>query len=118
MISGNPIGVEVEIIPGKINSTGKIGLNGDLKVDTTNFVGMLGKDMEKYFGHKYVEADGGITGNGKPCINSYLFDIKTDKTNNSISLTDVNRKNFNTIVENKELGKLLEDSYEEFLEKN
>ena len=99
-------------IAGRVTSTGKIGLNGDLKVDTTNFVGMSGKDIEKYFGHKYVEADGGITGNGNLISNSYLFDIKTDKTNNSISLTDVDRKNFNTIVENKELGKLLEDSYE------
>lgn len=109
---GNKIGVELEIIPGKLNSTGKIGLNGELKVDTTNFVGMSGKDIEKYFGHKYVEADGGITGNGNLVSSSYLFEIKTDKTNNSISLTDVNRKNFNTIVENKELGKILEDSYE------
>lgn len=101
-----------EISGGQVASTGKIGLNGNLKVDTTNFVGMSGKDIEKYFGHKYVEADGGITGNGNLVSSSYLFDIKADKTNNSISLTDVNRKNFNTIVENKELGKILEDSYE------
>ena len=59
--------------------------------------------MEKYLNHKYIEADGGITGNGSLVLSSYLFDIKTDKTNNYISLTDVDRKNFNTIVENKEL---------------
>lgn len=112
MENGKVVGYEVVVTPGKIISIGKIGLNGDLKVDTTNFVGMLEKDMKKYIDHKYVEADGGITGNGNLVSSSYLFDIKTDKTNNSISLTDINRKNFNTIVENKELGKILEDSYE------
>ncbi len=112
MENGKVVGYEVVVTPGKIISIGKIGLNGDLKVDTTNFVGMLEKDMKKYIDHKYVEADGGITGNGNLVSSSYLFDIKTDKTNNSISLTDVDRKNFNTIVENKELGKILEDSYE------
>ena len=81
------------------------------------FIGMSEKDMEKYLEHKYIEADGGIKGDGNIVSNSFLFDIKTDKTNNSITLTNVDRKNFNSIVENKELGKILEDSYEECLEK-
>lgn len=112
MENGQVIGYELVITPGKIISSGKIGLNGNIKLDTVNFIGMSQSNMEKYLNHKYIEADGGITGNGSLVSSSYLFDIKTDKTNNYISLTDVDRKNFNTIVENKELGKLLEDSYE------
>lgn len=100
------------VIPGKIVSTGTIGLNGDVKLDSANFIGMSEKDLESYLNHKYIEAEKGLEGEGNLVSNSYLFDIKTDKTNNSISLTDVDRKDFNDIVLNKELGNIFETSYD------
>ena len=104
-------GYEIVVKPGKIISTGTIGLNGDVKLDSTNFIGMSEKDLESYLNHKYIEAEKGIEGEGNLVSNSYLFDIKTDKTDKYISLTDVDRKNFNDIVLNKELGNIFETSY-------
>ena len=108
--NGNIIGFDKKEVA--LISKGKLELGGDIKVSMDNFIGMSDEILNKYATDEYIKADGGITGNGNLVSSSYLFDIKTDKTNNSISLTDVNRKNFNTIVENKELGKILEDSYE------
>ena len=105
-------GYEIVVKPGKIISTGTIGLNGDIKLDSANFIGMSEKDLESYLNHKYIEAEKGIEGEGNLVSNSYLFDIKTDKTNNSISLTDVDRKDFNDIVLNKDLGNIFETSYD------
>ena len=100
---------------GEIISTGKIGLNGNIKLDTTNFVGMSREEVEKFIDHKYIEAKEGIEGEGNIVSNSYLFNIETNKDNNSISLANVERKNFNTIVKNKELGNLLETNYNDNL---
>lgn len=108
----NGEGYEIVVTPGKLVSTGTIGLNGDVKLDSANFIGMSEKDLESYLNHKYIEAEKGIEGEGNLVSNSYLFDIKTDKTDNSISLTDVDRKNFNNIVLNKELGNIFETSYD------
>lgn len=108
--NGNIIGFDKKEVA--LISKGKLELGGDIKVSMDNFIGMSDEILNKYATDEYIKADGGIVGNGNLVSSSYLFDIKTDKTNNSISLTDVNRKNFNTIVENKELGKILEDSYE------
>lgn len=105
-------GYEIVVIPGKLVSTGTIGLNGDVKLDSANFIGMSEKDLESYLNHKYIEAEKGIEGEGNLVSNSYLLDIKTDKTDNSISLTDVDRKDFNDIVLNKELGNIFETSYD------
>ena len=108
--NGNIIGFDKKEVA--LISKGKLELGGDIKVSMDNFIGMSDEILNKYATDEYIKADGGIVGNGNLVSSSYLFDIKTDKTNNSISLTDINRKNFNTIVENKELGKILEDSYE------
>lgn len=108
----NGEGYEIVVTPGKLVSTGTIGLNGDVKLDSANFIGMSEKDLESYLNHKYIEAEKGIEGEGNLVSNSYLFDIKTDKTDNSISLTDVDRKDFNDIVLNKELGNIFETSYD------
>ena len=108
--NGNIIGFDKKEVA--LISKGKLELGGDIKVSMDNFIGMSDEILNKYATDEYIKADGGITGDGNLVSSSYLFDIKTDKTNNSISLTDINRKNFNTIVENKELGKILEDSYE------
>ena len=104
-------GYEIVVKPGKIISTGTIGLNGDVKLDSANFIGMSKKDLESYLNHKYIEAEKGLEGEGNLVSNSYLFDIKTNKTDKYISLTDVDRKNFNDIVLNKELGNIFETSY-------
>ena len=108
--NGNIIGFDKKEVA--LISKGKLELGGDIKVSMDNFIGMSDEILNKYATDEYIKADGGVIGDGNLVSSSYLFDIKTDKTNNSISLTDVNRKNFNTIVENKELGKILEDSYE------
>ena len=108
----NGEGYEIVVTPGKLVSTGTIGLNGDVKLDSANFIGMSEKDLESYLNHKYIEAEKGLEGEGNLVSNSYLFDIKTDKTNNSISLTDVDRKDFNDIVLNKDLGNIFETSYD------
>lgn len=93
-------------------STGKLELDGNIKVSMDNFIGMSDENMNKYATDEYIKADGGIVGDGTLVSGSYLFDIKTDKTDNSISLTDVDRKNFNDIVLNKELGNIFETSYD------
>ena len=92
-------------------STGKLELDGNIKVSMDNFIGMSDENMNKYATDEYIKADGGIVGDGTLVSGSYLFDIKTDKTDNSISLTDVDRKDFNDIVLNKELGNIFETSY-------
>lgn len=102
---------EIVVTPGKLVSTGTIGLNGDVKLDSANFIGMSEKDLESYLNHKYIEAEKELEGEGNLVSNSYLFDIKTNKTDKYISLTDVDRKNFNDIVLNKELGNIFETSY-------
>lgn len=107
----NGEGYEIVVTPGKLVSTGTIGLNGDVKLDSANFIGMSEKDLESYLNHKYIEAEKGLEGEGNLVSNSYLFDIKTNKTDKYISLTDVDRKNFNDIVLNKELGNIFETSY-------
>ena len=73
---------------------------------------MSEKDLESYLNHKYIEAEKGLEGEGNLVSNSYLFDIKTNKTDKYISLTDVDRKNFNDIVLNKDLGNIFETSYD------
>ena len=93
-------------------STGKLELDGNIKVSMDNFIGMSDENMNKYATDEYIKADGGIVGDGTLVSGSYLFDIKTDKTDNSISLTDVDRKDFNDIVLNKELGNIFETSYD------
>lgn len=108
----NGEGYEIVVTPGKLVSTGTIGLNGDVKLDSANFIGMSEKDLESYLNHKYIEAEKGLEGEGNLVSNSYLFDIKTNKTDKYISLTDVDRKNFNDIVLNKDLGNIFETSYD------
>ena len=108
--NGNLIGFEKKKVA--LTSTGKIELGTDIKVNFNNFIGMKDKELKEYATNEYVKADGGIVGDGTLVSGSYLFDVKVDKTNNSITLTDVDRKDFNTIVENKELAQVLEDSYE------
>lgn len=92
-------------------STGKLELDGNIKVSMDNFIGMSDENMNEYAIDEYIKADGGIVGDGTLVSGSYLFDIKTDKTDKYISLTDVDRKNFNDIVLNKELGNIFETSY-------
>ncbi len=111
--NGKVVGYEVNTKPAVITSTGKINILGNIKLNAERFIGMSKKEIEKkYLNHKYIEADNGIGGDGNLVSNSFLFDIKADKTNNSIILTNIDRKNFNSIVDNRELGQILEDSYE------
>lgn len=117
MENGKVVGYEVDTKPAVITSTGKINLLGNVKLDSERFIGMSEKEMEKYLNHKYIEADGGIEGDGNIVSSSFLFEIETDKTDNSITLTNVDRKNFTSIVANKELGNILENSYENMSEK-
>lgn len=102
---------------GKIQSTGQIKLDGDVKIATNNLIGLSDKKLEDFENSSVLTADKGIIGAGNLKSDSYLFDIESNKNNrkdivNDLIITDITRKNFNTIVENKELGNILENSYE------
>ena len=95
-------GMPKETTWGKIISTGTVNLNDDIKIGTKNLI---------------VSAEKGITGNGNLVSGSYIFLVGSDKSEgknlqNDLSITDIKRKNFNSIVDNRELGQILEDSYE------
>ena len=102
---------------GKIQSTGQIKLDGDVKVATNKLIGLSEKKLEDFENSSVLIADKGIIGAGNLKSDSYLFDIESNKNNekdiiSDLIITDITRKNFNTIVENKELGNILENSYE------
>lgn len=100
--------------------------NEDIKINTSNMLGLSQEELAKYSNQSIIIAGNGISGNGKLVSNSYLFDITGKKessnetlikdTNNKeeIKLESVERKDFTLIVDNSELGKLLENSYENF----
>lgn len=107
---------------GKIQSIGQIKLDGDVKLATNNLIGLSDKKLEDYENGSILIADKGIIGAGNLKSDSYLFDIESNKNNekdiiSNLIITDITRKNFNTIVENKELGNILENSYENMSEK-
>ena len=101
---------------GQIVSTGKITLEDDIKVGTDGLVGLSDEELKKYEKHTLISADKGIVGNGNLVSNSYLFTIGSNKLDgknvqNNLNITDIDRKNFNDIVLNKELGNIFETSY-------
>lgn len=111
-----------EAVWGKIISTGTVNLNDDIKIGTENLIGLSEEQLKKYENQVIVSADKGITGNGNLVSDSYIFSVESDKSEgknlqNNLSITDIKRKNFNSIVANKELGNILENSYENMSEK-
>ena len=111
-----------EAVWGKIISTGTVNLNDDIKIGTENLIGLSEEQLKKYENQVIVSADKGITGNGNLVSDSYIFSMESDKSEgknlqNNLSITDIKRKNFNSIVANKELGNILENSYENMSEK-
>lgn len=110
------------LVWGKIYSTGKINLGSDVKISTDKLLGLSEEELKKYENHTVITADKGITGNGNLVSDSYIFSVESDKSEgknlqNNLSITDIKRKNFNSIVSNKELGNILENSYENMSEK-
>ena len=106
-----------ETVWGKIISTGTVNLNDDIKIGTKNLIGLSEEQLKKYENQVIVSADKGITGNGNLVSDSYIFSVESDKSEgknlqNELSITDIKRKNFNSIVDNRELAQVLEDSYE------
>ena len=106
-----------ETVWGKIISTGTVNLNDDIKIGTENLIGLSEEQLKKYKNQVIVSAEKGITGNGNLVSGSYIFLVGSDKSEgkslqNDLSITDIKRKNFNSIVDNRELGQILEDSYE------
>ena len=111
---------------GKIIVQDKFLFNEDIKINTSNMIGLSQKELTKFSNQSLIAAGNGISGNGKFVSNSFLFDITTEKENKAPKLTkDINnleeiklesikRKNFNEIVDNSSLGNLLENSYENF----
>lgn len=102
---------------GKIVSTGTINLNDDIKIGTGKLIGLSDEQLKKYENHIIISADKGIIGNGNLVSDSYIFSVRSDKSEgknlqNELSITDIKRKNFNSIVDNRELAQVLEDSYE------
>lgn len=111
-----------EAVWGKIISTGTVNLNDDIKIGTENLIGLSEEQLKKYENQVIVSANKGITGNGNLVSDSYIFSVESDKSEgknlqNNLSITDIKRKNFNSIVANKELGNILENSYENMSEK-
>ncbi len=110
-------GMPKETTWGKIISTGTVNLNDDIKIGTKNLIGLSEEQLKKYKNQVIVSAEKGITGNGNLVSGSYIFLVGSDKSEgknlqNDLSITDIKRKNFNSIVDNRELGQILEDSYE------
>lgn len=110
-------GMPKETTWGKIISTGTVNLNDDIKIGTENLIGLSEEQLKKYKNQVIVSAEKGITGNGNLVSGSYIFLVGSDKSEgknlqNDLSITDIKRKNFNSIVDNRELGQILEDSYE------
>lgn len=111
---------------GKIIVQDKFLFNEDIKINTSNMIGLSQKELTKFSNQSLIVAENGISGNGKFISNSFLFDITTEKENETPKLTkDINnleeikigsikRKDFNQIVDNSSLGNLLENSYENF----
>lgn len=103
-----------EKIWGEIHSDGQIELAGNIKVDTENLVGLSDVELNKYENHNILSANKGIIGNGDLISDSIMFDIKSDKVTNTnnLGIVTIERKNLNSIIENKELGNILENNYE------
>ena len=111
---------------GKIIVQNKFFFNEDIKINTSNMLGLSQEELTKFSNQSLISAGEGISGNGKLVSNSFLFDIATEKENENIKpakesdnfeeikLESIKRKNFNEIVDNSSLGKLLENSYENF----
>lgn len=121
--SGGSVGGQVL---GKIIVQDKFLFNEDIKINTSNMIGLSQKELTKFSNQSLIVAENGISGNGKFVSNSFLFDITTEKENETPKLTkDINnleeikigsikRRDFNQIVDNSSLGNLLENSYENF----
>lgn len=121
--SGSSVGGQVL---GKIIVQDKFLFNEDIKINTSNMIGLSQKELTKFSNQSLIVAENGISGNGKFVSNSFLFDITTEKENETPKLTkDINnleeikigsikRRDFNQIVDNSSLGNLLENSYENF----
>ena len=121
--SGGSVGGQVL---GKIIVQDKFLFNEDIKINTSNMIGLSQKELTKFSNQSLIVAENGISGNGKFISNSFLFNITTEKENETPKLTkDINnleeikigsikRKDFNQIVDNSSLGNLLENSYENF----
>ena len=121
--SGGSVGGQVL---GKIIVQDKFLFNEDIKINTSNMIGLSQKELTKFSNQSLIVAENGISGNGKFVSNSFLFDITTEKENEASKLTkDINnleeikigsikRRDFNQIVDNSSLGNLLENSYENF----
>ena len=110
-------GTPKEVIWGQIVSTGKITLEDDIKVGTDGLVGLSDEELKKYENHTLISADKGIVGNGNLVSNSYLFTIGSNKLDgknvqNNLNITDIGRKNFRSIVDNRDLGNIFETSYD------
>lgn len=111
---------------GKIIVQDKFLFNEDIKINTSNMLGLSQEELAKFSNQSLISAGEGISGNGELVSNSFLFDVTTKKESEKSKLTkDINnleeiklgsikRKDFNQIVDNSSLGNLLENSYENF----
>lgn len=113
---------------GQLITEGHLTLNENVVVDTGNLIGLSQEELAKYSNQSLIVAGNGISGDGKLVSNSYLFNLNLKKENGEegitkdvnnkeeIKLESVERKDFTTIVDNSDLGKMLENSYETLTE--
>lgn len=109
----NETGVETDKIWGKINSTGKIELSGNVNINTKKLLSLSDEELKKYEGIEILSSNKGITGEGNLVSDSAMFNISTDKTSqsNTVGITSINRVKFNELVTDRILADILEDSY-------
>ncbi|WP_426711433.1 autotransporter outer membrane beta-barrel domain-containing protein [Cetobacterium sp. SF1] len=92
----------------------KLQLDGNIGVDGTK---LAEKKINSISGDSLIVAKEGITGNGQLVSSNYMFDISEnrigqfDSNGQELVGVTINRKDFNEIVTNKELGKILEETY-------
>lgn len=107
------------IISSNDTSFGKLSadhltLNEDIKIDASSLVE---NSIDSVRNQTVIVANNGISGEGQLISNNYLFDIeqKTSSTSKKIEEErieiDISRKDFTDIVENRELGEILENTY-------
>lgn len=92
-----------------------ITLNEDIKVDVSK---LIENKIDKLEDQTVLIAKNNIEGNGSLISNNYLFNVETNKNNslvreNGETLSiNISKKKFSEIVENEELGNILDEAYD------
>lgn len=95
---------------GKLSVNGKLDIQGEIKFDGANLIGI--SDFTKYKGDIIISTGEGITGNTNIQSSTPIFSFSTSSDGKQIVVDEIVRNSFNDTVENKDLGKVFEDNYD------